>query len=115
MSGWDIDSAGVGEILGKIGTILGDGTGDGLAGSTNGGFSSLGEATTAAGSGIVEVALSEYFQHFSSQSQLMFSKTVSASVGCSQAVQAYLNGDIEMAERAQGRVSGVGDIGLEEH
>ncbi|MDA2809706.1 DUF6507 family protein [Nocardiopsis sp. RSe5-2] len=112
MSGWDIDPAGVSTVLNKVGEVVGDGSGEGLSGSTNSGLTSLSEAMSASGSGVVSTAVSEFFDHISNLSQQMTSKTVRATVGCSQATQAYIDGDTEMAERAQSRIGGTTGIDL---
>ena len=112
MSGWDIDPAGVSTVLGKVGAVVGDGSGGGLSGATNSGLTSLSEATSASGSGIVGMAVNEFIEYVSNNSQQMTSRTVRATVGCSEAVQAYIDGDTEMAERAQSRVGGTTGLDL---
>ncbi|WP_067599124.1 DUF6507 family protein [Nocardiopsis listeri] len=100
MSEWSIDVYGVSLVL----TDLGD-----QIGLEGGGFSSTIDSTSDgidmalsnAKSPPVESALSGFFEHFSGETDAMFTRSLSCLQGATDATTAYTQGQEDMAAEAQ--------------
>lgn len=109
MSGWNIDAPSVGMVLNDVLGRVGDGSGDALDGSLTTTGDEMMSAATAACSGPVETELYYFLEHFGGLAEEMVGRAGSALEGCALAVDAYLVGDTEMAEEAQGNAGTVPD------
>lgn len=100
MSDWSIDVYGVSLVLTDL---------SGQLGLEGGGFSSTIDSTgrgidmalTNAKSPPVEAALSGFFDHFTGETEAMFTRTLSCLQGATDATTAYIQGQEEMAAEAQ--------------
>ncbi|KUP95783.1 DUF6507 family protein [Thermobifida cellulosilytica] len=106
MSGWDLNPREISVVLQNVGNHVGgeDGKG-GLVGLLETFGTHVEEAGTACESGPISMALGEFVEEYSGKLKGMVNKSISAITGCSDATMAYVNGNLEMAERAQQRVS----------
>lgn len=105
MSRWDIDPAGVQGVLGRT---------QGTAGEFEGQMTSMNSAlqgsASQSGSDIVAQALVGYAnQSAMPQIQAVFGRTSACLNGAAQAVNAYVQGDLEMAANAQASASAAPD------
>ncbi|CAL9519896.1 hypothetical protein SUDANB121_03833 [Nocardiopsis dassonvillei] len=110
MSTWDIDPPGVGGVLTEVFTTLGDGSGDALDGTMNTMAEEILAAATASCSAPVQNELYNFLEHYSGLAEAMVTRAGSAMEGCSLAVDAYLAGDLEMAEEAQNNAGVVDSV-----
>ncbi|MFD3685001.1 DUF6507 family protein [Nocardiopsis sp. NPDC058631] len=101
MSAWDIDAPSVGVVLNEVLGKIGDGSGDALDGALTTTGDEIMNAATAACSGPVEGELYYFLEHFGVLAEEMVDRAGSALEGCALAVDAYLVGDLEMAEESQ--------------
>ncbi|WP_433698662.1 DUF6507 family protein [Nocardiopsis sp. CA-288880] len=101
MSAWDIDAPSVGTVLNEVLGKVGDGSGDALDGALTTTGDEIMNAATAACSGPVEGELYHFLEHVGALAEEMVERAGSALEGCALAVDAYLAGDLEMAEEAQ--------------
>ncbi|MDE3723916.1 DUF6507 family protein [Nocardiopsis sp. N85] len=103
MSQWNIQPAAVGGVLTTVAGHLGEeGSGEGLIGVMENIEKHLGECGDCAQSGVVGMALGEFATHYFKTMGDMASLTMSAVSGASKATTHYVNGNLEMAEEAQG-------------
>ncbi|WP_017538650.1 DUF6507 family protein [Nocardiopsis halophila] len=102
MSGWDIDAESVFATLSYVGSKVGgeDGTG-GLVGDSTTVGEKITYAEQCASSYPITKALGEFGENCGPILQAMVARGASCVTGCSDAVAAYLDGDTEMAARAQ--------------
>lgn len=107
MSGWDIDAPSVGVVLNDVLNQVGDGSGEALDGSLTTTGEEIMNAATAACSGPVEGELYHFLEHFGGMAEEMVERAGSALEGCALAVDAYLAGDLEMAEEAQSNAGSI--------
>ena len=102
MSSWDINTESVFATLSYVGEKVGgeDGTG-GLVAKTVTVEEKFTYAQQCAASQPISAALKEFGEACSPDLQMMVARGSSCVTGCSDAVEAYINGDLEMASRAQ--------------
>ncbi|MBB6120270.1 DUF6507 family protein [Nocardiopsis algeriensis] len=101
MSSWDIDAPSVGGVLNTVMGLLGDGSGDALDGSLTTAGNGIVTAASASCSGPVQSELYVFLENYGLLAEEMVNRAGSALEGCALAVDAYLTGDLEMAEEAQ--------------
>ncbi|MBB6173853.1 hypothetical protein HNR23_003913 [Nocardiopsis mwathae] len=113
MSSWDINPDGVGGVLKSVSGHLGDEAGtEGLTGEITAVGKNMETAAAKAASEPIGIALRGFFGFCSADMGAMAAKTASAVNGCSGAVVAYMNGNLEMAAEAQANAGFVEDPGL---
>lgn len=102
MSAWDIDPAGVGGVLKKTQSV---------ASRFETHLTAMGSAMETAApntsSPLVASALSGFAEELKPEVESVINLTSSAISGCALAVQAYVDGDVEMAARAQSNAASV--------
>lgn len=107
MSAWDVDPAGVRGVLARTQSVAGEFEGQLTAVS--------GAMESAAGnsaSPIVAAALSGFAEAVQPQVRAVIARVGSALTGAATAVNAYAQGDLEMAATAQRNAAGVGQPDL---
>lgn len=113
MSGWDISPDGVSAVLTEVGTELGDeDQTSGLSGHTKTLGEDIGEAAGTAASQPIATALKEFVEAYKDDLQKMTAVTSSAIGGCSAAVTAYMDGDLDMARESQNNAGDISDLDL---
>ncbi|MFB8766808.1 DUF6507 family protein [Nocardiopsis alba] len=101
MSGeWNIDIYGVSLVLTNLSDLLGL-EGDGLSGTIDSISGGIDMALTNAKSPPVEAALGGFLEHFTGETDAMFTRTLSCLQGANDATLAYNQGQEEMAAEAQ--------------
>ncbi|MFW5415994.1 hypothetical protein J0910_05150 [Nocardiopsis sp. CNT-189] len=101
MSKWDIDALGVQGVLNTVIAVLGESEGEGLGGALQKAGDGLADSAANAVSFPIESALFKYAEEYGGHAEKMADRAASALGGCADAVNAYLTGDLEMAEEAQ--------------
>ncbi|WP_017591981.1 DUF6507 family protein [Nocardiopsis potens] len=101
MSKWDIDAPGVQGVLNAVVAVLGESEGEGLGGALQKAGDGLVDSAANAVSFPIESALYKYVEEYGGRAEKMAGRAASALGGCADAVNAYLTGDLEMAEEAQ--------------
>lgn len=115
MSEWDIDVYGVALVLTDFSDQLGL-DGGGFSSTIDSTAEGIDMALTNAKSPPVEAALSGFLGHFTTQTEAMFTRSLSCLQGANDATLAYGEGQEEMAAEAQ-RQAGTGnnlDLGHDE-
>ncbi|PDP85607.1 hypothetical protein CQJ94_21620 [Glycomyces fuscus] len=107
MSRWNIDVYGVALVLGNLGDQLGL-EGGGFSDTIDSTADGIEMALTNAKSPPVEAALSGFFEHFTGETDAMFTRTLSCLQGANDATLAYNQGQEEMAAEAQSQ-AGTGE------
>lgn len=107
MSKWNIDVYGVSLVLTNLSDQLGL-EGDGFSDTIDSTSDGIDMALTNAKSPPVEAALSGFLEHFTGETDAMFTRTLSCLQGANDATVAYNQGQQEMAAEAQ-RQAGTGD------
>lgn len=102
MTSWDIDPAGVGGVLTKTQSVA-----TGFQTHLTEISSAMETAAPNTSSALVAGALGAFAEELAPQVESVVNLTVSAITGASRAVQAYAEGDLEMAARAQQNASSV--------
>ena len=102
MTAWDIDPAGVQGVLGKTQSVAGEFEGQ-LASMT----SAMESGAVNTSSAIVASAVQGFGSAIQADVRFVLSRTGAAISGCAQAVNAYLQGDMEMAATVQRNAAGV--------
>ena len=102
MSAWDIDPAGVGGVLSKTSSVA-----RGFETHVQTIGSAMETAAPNTSSALVAAALGAFAEELRPQVESVLDLTGSALEGCSRAVQAYGQGDLEMAAQAQANASSV--------
>jgi hypothetical protein len=102
MTSWDIDPAGVGGVLEKTQSVA-----TGFQTHLTALGSALETAAPNTSSALVAGALGAFAEELRPQVESVVNLTVSAITGASKAVQAYAEGDLEMAARAQQNAASV--------
>ncbi|MFW6639149.1 DUF6507 family protein [Nocardiopsis algeriensis] len=110
MSSWDIDAPSVGTVLNEVMEIIGDGSGDALDGSMTTVGEEIANAASVSVSGPIQAELYAFLEYYSGLAEEMVERAGSALEGCALAVDAYLVGDLEMAEEAQGNAGAVDTV-----
>lgn len=100
MSDWDIDVYGVSLVLTDLSDELGL-EGGGFSSTIDSTGSGIDMALTNAKSPPVEAALSGFFDHFTGETDAIFTRTLSCLQGATDATTAYTQGQEEMAAEAQ--------------
>ncbi|MEU9025909.1 DUF6507 family protein [Actinomadura sp. NPDC048394] len=106
IDGWDIDPVGVQTVLEKVMTLYAgeDGKGNGGLVKRAGEFAQyVDDAVAAASSEPIGIALREYVKAVKPDLKSTFHKVHSCVKGAMDATNAYMDGDIKMAEKAQRR------------
>lgn len=114
MSKWDIDVYGVALVLTDLGDQLGI-EGGGFSSTIDSTAQGVEMALTNAKSPPVEAALAGFLDHFTTQTDAMFTRSLSCLQGANDATVAYSEGQEEMAAQAQ-RQAGTGanlDLGTD--
>jgi Family of unknown function (DUF6507) len=101
MTAWDIDPAGVQGVLGKTQSVAAEFEGQ-LASMT----SALESGATNTSSEIVASAIQGFGSAIEADVRFVLSRTGAAISGCAAAVNAYAQGDLEMAANAQRNAAG---------
>jgi hypothetical protein len=102
MSAWDIDPAGVQGVLSRTQSVAAEFEGQ-LASMT----SAMESGATNSSSPIVASAVQGFGSAVESEVRFVLSRTNAAISGCAQAVNAYAQGDVDMAANAQRNAAGV--------
>jgi hypothetical protein len=102
MTSWDIDPAGVGRVLKQTQSVA-----QGFQTHVTAMGSAMETAAPNTSSQLVASALGGFAEKVTPQIESVINLTGSAMTGCSQAVKAYADGDMEMAERAQANAASV--------
>lgn len=115
MSGWDIQPQSVFEILRSISDQVGgeDGTG-GLVAKIENNNEKISYANSCAASEPIGTALQEFQDEYSVDLNEMVAIGGRCVTGCSDAVNAYLEGDLEMAEKAQSNAGDISGLDLDD-
>lgn len=100
MSEWDIDVYGVSLVLTDLSDQLGL-EGGGLSSTIDSTGSGIDMALTNVKSPPVEAALSGFFDHFTGETDAIFTRTLSCLQGATDATTAYIQGQEDMAAEAQ--------------
>lgn len=100
MAKWDIDVAGVSVVLTDFSSELGI-EGGGFSETIDSTSKGLNMALNNAKSPPVESALLGFLGHYTSKTDQMFLRSLSCLQGASDATNAYMDGDQEMAREAQ--------------
>ncbi|MFD3686449.1 DUF6507 family protein [Nocardiopsis sp. NPDC058631] len=100
MSAWDIDVHGVALTLTDFSTQLGI-DGDGFSSTIDTTADGIDMALTNAKSPPVESALGDFLSHFTSETNAMFTRSLSCLQGANDATLAYDQGQQDMAATAQ--------------
>lgn len=100
MSEWDIDVYGVSLVLTDLSDQLGI-DGGGFTSTIDSTADGLTMALDSAKSPPVEAALNDFLGHFTTETDAMFTRTLSCLQGVNEATLAYNDGQEEMAAEAQ--------------
>lgn len=100
MSEWNIDVHGVSLVLTDLSDQLGL-EGGGLSSTIDSTGSGIDMALTNVKSPPVEAALSGFFDHFTGETDAIFTRTLSCLQGATDATTAYIQGQEDMAAEAQ--------------
>lgn len=102
MTSWDIDPAGVGGVLKKTQSVA-----KGFQTHLTSIGSAMKTAAPNSSSSLVAGALSTFAEELRPEIESVVNLTGSAITGCSKAVQAYAEGNLEMAAQAQQNASSI--------
>ncbi|GHC94972.1 hypothetical protein GCM10007079_46060 [Nocardiopsis terrae] len=110
MGSWSVDPGQVGTVLTQVAGYIGEeGGGEGLLGHMDAIQEAITGSESAAHSTPVSIALGEFCGHYFGVMGEMVAKTASGIEGASDATNAYVNGDLEMAAEAQSTAGEVPD------